>query len=105
MEMQIFNFTGYEQECEVSFFNGQGKYLKTLFLTELDLTLYFDKKQETHKVTINSVESILFKKGDENGTKYILDDFELFEIQQEMVGYIDWEAWEENKLVDDNFLD
>jgi hypothetical protein len=48
---------------------------------------------------------MLFKKDDEHGNKYVLDEFELFEIQQEMAGYIDWNEWEENKLVDDNFLD
>jgi hypothetical protein len=105
MEIKIFNFTGYEDECEVSYFDGESKYLKTLFLTDLDLTLYYDKRQETHKVTINSVKSMLFNRNDEHGANYILDNFEIFEIQHEMVGYIDWEEWEENKLVDDNFLD
>lgn len=104
MEIKIFNFTGYEDECEVSYFDGQGKYLKTLFLTNLDLTLYYHQKYETHKVIINNVESMLFKKDEEHGTKHILDEFELFKIQTEMAGYIDWNEWEENKLVDDDFL-
>lgn len=105
MKIQIFNFTGYEDECEVSYFDNNDKYLKTFFLSNLNLTLYYDKRYETHKVTINSVECILFNKNDDTGTKHALDEFELFEIQQEMVGYIDWDDWEENKLIDDNFLE
>jgi hypothetical protein len=103
MEIQIFNFTGYEEECEISYFNGEGKYLKTLFLTNLDLTLYHDKRRDEYKVTINSVDAMQFD-GNEKGVVYMLDDFEIFEIQHEMVKYIDWNEWEENKLVDDNFL-
>jgi Zn/Cd-binding protein ZinT len=104
MEIQIFNFTGYEKECEIMYFDGKGKYLKTLFITNLDLTLYHNQKREEYKVTINSIEAIQFDKNSK-GVPYLLDDFELFEIQHEMVGYIDWVAWEENRLVDDNFLD
>ena len=104
MEIQIFNFTGYEDECEVSYFDGERKYLKTLFLTNLDLTLYYDKKRDTHRVTINSVNATQYDKKDE-GKAYLLDDFEIFEIEQEMAQYIDWCEWEENQKYDDDFLD
>jgi len=104
MEIKIFNFTGYEDECEVSYFDGAGKYLKTLFLTNLDLTLYHDKRRDDYFVTINSVDAMQFD-NNEKGVVYMLDDFELFEIQHQMKGYIDWSQWEENRLIDDDFLD
>ena len=105
MEIQIYNFTGYEDSCEVSYFDEEGNHKKTLFLTELDLLLYHNDKKGLYGVTINKVNALLYEKDKDFGTEYKLDDFELFEIQCEMVNYINWQEWEANRLTDDNFLE
>jgi hypothetical protein len=100
MEIQIHNFTGYESECEVAYFEHLGgDYVKTYYLSDLNVRLSIDIMGDAY-VQITKVKCHLFDI-DDNEIAHTLTDQEIKDLQEEMVNYVDWDEWLESQKLDE----
>lgn len=103
MIVNISNFTGYENECEVILSNSKGEYIKTFFLQDLECDLYINQ-QKNHAVKIQSYKCVQYDDL-KSGMQNTLSNHELILIETHMIDLIDWELWEqENELDVDEFM-
>ena len=99
MEIQIHNWTGYEDECEIAYFEPfGGDYIKTYFLSKLNTRLYIDEDGASG-VEIMSVECHTYDDQD-NKMPHTLQDQEIRQIELEMPEYVDWQEWIDNQKYD-----
>jgi len=103
MAVNISNFTGYEDSCEVIFTNSKGEYIKTFFLENLELDLFINQ-QKNHAVKITGYKCVQYDDL-KSGMPNTLSNHELVLIETQMINLIDWELWEqENELDVDDFM-
>jgi hypothetical protein len=95
MTLNISNYTGYEDECEVIFTNSKGEYVKTLFFKNLKVKLYTNIKGN-YKVGIESYNCIKYDDL-QIGTPITLNNHETLLIEEAISNIIDWESFEESK--------
>lgn len=100
MNIKIWNFTGYEDECEVSFYEIDGQPSKSYFLIDLDIEKSMDR-EGFGNVKINNVKCQVYDDQD-NVNFHVLTEDEISIIEYEMKDYIDWEEWIESQRPDEN---
>jgi hypothetical protein len=100
MNIRIHNFTGYENECDVDFYEVDGKYSKSYYLIDLDIEKSMDR-EGFGNVKINNVKCQVYDDQD-NVNIHILTEEEISVIEYEMKDYIDWEEWIESKRPDED---
>ncbi len=99
MEIQLHNFTGYESECEVTYFEHLGgNYVKSYFLSDLHVRLSIDLMGDA-SVKILKVKCHVCD-DDDNEIEHTLTDQEIKDLQEEMVEYVDWDEWLESQKLD-----
>ena len=99
MEIQIHNWTGYEAECEVAYFEHLGgDYLKTYYLTNLNTRLFIDEDGASG-VEILSVECHTYDDQD-NEIKHTLTENEIWQLEGELWEYVDWDEWIDSQKYD-----
>ena len=103
MIVNILNFTGYEDSCEIIFTNSNDEYMKTLFLEDLELDLSINQ-QKNHQVKITGYKCVQYDDL-KSGMPNTLSNYDLVIIETAMKNLIDWELWEqENELDVDDFM-
>ena len=103
MIVNILNFTGYEDSCEIIFTNSNGEYIKTFFLENLEIDLYINQ-QKNHTVKITGYKCVQYDDL-KSGMPNTLSKYEVILIETAMRNLIDWESWElENELDVDDFM-
>lgn len=103
MIVNILNFTGYEDSCEVIFTNFKNEYIKTYFLENLELEFYINR-QKNHQVKIKGYKCVQYDDL-KSSMPNTLSKHDLILIETEIKNIIDWESWEqENELDIDDFM-
>ena len=101
MRIEAVGFTGFENQCEIYYYDSKGDYIKTRELQNLNFKLLVNC-HGNHAVKIESCTCTLFDDYIQNGIIETLAFHEMYSIEKAMTECVDWEAWE---LANENDVD
>ena len=104
MHIEINNYTGHENTCEINYYDSKGDYNHSLVLDNLETELYVNI-QGINSVRIVTCNCKYYDDLVKLGNVYTPSASQLSKIEKEMSNCIDWESWHEKKSTNvDDFL-
>jgi len=104
MHIEVNNYTGHENTCEINYYDSKGDYLKSLVLDNLETELFVNQ-QGNNSVRIVSCNCMYYDELVKLGTIYNLKNSQIQVIENAMNDCIDWETWEQEKSINvDDFM-
>jgi len=102
MHIEVVNFTGYEDNCTINYFDHKGDYVRTHVLENLQVELHINT-HHNYAVTIKSCTCIYFDEMQKSGIEKTPKRHELEKIQNALRDCVDWDEWEQsnNRDIDD----
>jgi hypothetical protein len=94
-------FTGYENSCEVVYYDGKGDYLKSRLLENLDYELKVNA-HGNHAVGIISYTCITYDDQFISGKPEELQKHEVYQIERALTEEVDWLSWDLSQEFDAN---
>lgn len=105
MHLEINNYTGHENNCEINYYDIKGDYVYSLVLENLKTELYVNI-QGNQSVRIVECDCKYYDDFFKTGKVYTPKPHQINKIEDNMSNCIDWDAWEQKQStnVDDFFL-
>lgn len=104
MTAEVKGFTGYENKCEIVYFDSKGDYLKSRILENLDFELKINA-HGNHAVGIKSCNCVTYDDQFMSGKPEDLPTHELYNIERLLTDCVDWDSWDMSQEFDaEDFL-
>jgi hypothetical protein len=104
MHIEVNNYSGHENTCEINYYDSKGDYLKSLVLDNLETELFINQ-QGNYAVRILGCNCIYYDDEIKLGVVYNLKNSQIQSIENSMCDCIDWETWQEENSIDiDDFI-
>jgi hypothetical protein len=99
MEYIIYNFTGYENQCEVATIE-KGKIQFSFYVIDLRTTLSMNGDGDA-KVRIDTIQCVSYDNED-NQVPHVLSVDEILNLEIAMIDCVDWNDWMDSQRPDDD---
>jgi hypothetical protein len=101
ISLTVKGFTGYENSCEVLYYDNKGEYFKSRVLENLEFELKINA-HGNHAVGIQSYVCTTYDDQFISGRLENLPKHDIYQIERALTESVDWESWDMSQEFDAN---